>query len=352
MLLHHFILRRLYYEIINSLFMNPLFQTGLKTIKPYLRWVVLGATLFFIAAALKTHWQEVVATEVNAASWACLVMALGVTLLAHIWSGWVWHWILQSVNIHQGGVWGVQVYLKTNIAKYLPGNVWHFYGRVRAVQALGVDLGTSILSVVLEPLLMAASALMLAILSDGHAWVLRLAILAVVLVGVHPKVLNPLLKKLTKSKLAQTPPHAPMNSTELEEMPHASTGLTRYPWQPLLGEFGFVSLRGVGFVLALLAFEPLTWGQVPVAMSAFGLAWLLGLVIPGAPGGIGVFEAAMIALLDQTFAPGALLGSIAAYRLVNTLAEAGGAGLIWLDSHHAFLPKTDVSIPPGQAMNS
>jgi glycosyltransferase 2 family protein len=186
--------------------MPTFFQQRLNAIKPFLRWVVLGGTLFFIAAALKTHWQEVVTTQISAASWACLVMALGVTLLAHIWSGWVWHWILQSVNIHQGGVWGVQVYLRTNIAKYLPGNVWHFYGRVRAVQALSVDLGTSVLSVVLEPLLMAAAALMLAILSDGHAWFLRLTILAIVLAGVHPKLLNPILKKLTKAKLTQAKP--------------------------------------------------------------------------------------------------------------------------------------------------
>jgi len=48
----------------------------------------------------------------------------------------------------------VQIYLQTNIAKYLPGNVWH-YGRISAVKA-GVSGSAATLSVLLEPLLMAA----------------------------------------------------------------------------------------------------------------------------------------------------------------------------------------------------
>jgi len=52
----------------------------------------------------------------------------------------------------------VQIYLQTNIAKYLPGNVWHYYGRISAAVKAGVSGSAATLSVLLEPLLMAAAA--------------------------------------------------------------------------------------------------------------------------------------------------------------------------------------------------
>jgi hypothetical protein len=77
---------------------------------------------------------------------------------------------------------------------------------------------------------------------------------------------------------------------------------------------------------------PLLPEQILPLLGGFSLAWVLGLVIPGAPGGIGVFEATAIALLGTQLSPGVVIGGVTLYRLVSTLAEAGGAGLAWLDS--------------------
>jgi uncharacterized membrane protein YbhN (UPF0104 family) len=87
----------------------------------------------------------------------------------------------------------------------------------------------------------------------------------------------------------------------------------------------------MGFLVTFLAIHAIEPGQIPLLISVFSLAWLLGLVIPGAPGGIGVFEATAIALLDQTISPAVLLSVVALYRLISILAEAAGAGLAWLD---------------------
>jgi hypothetical protein len=53
-------------------------------LKPYLRWVILGGTLFFLAKAFKEHWQEVAAIRINTAGWITLVAAFLITLTAHI----------------------------------------------------------------------------------------------------------------------------------------------------------------------------------------------------------------------------------------------------------------------------
>ncbi|MBF2000558.1 MAG: flippase-like domain-containing protein [Synechococcales cyanobacterium M58_A2018_015] len=295
--------------------------------KPYLRWMILGATLFFVGSALWHHWSEVAALRLDWTGWITLGIALVVTLLAHIWSGWVWGWILQALNQPVRSFWSVSVYLQTNIAKYLPGNVWHFYGRVMAAKTAGVSLTAATVSVLLEPLLMAAAALIIALTNAGHNALLQGFILMTVLLALHPRFLNPLLQLAArlkgKSQLA-------VANSPLSTVSPPPTVLLRYPLRPLLGEIGFVALRGTGFALTLFSLTPLPFYQLPAVFSAFSVAWMLGLVIPGAPGGIGVFEATAIALLRSSFAPGIILGSVALYRVVSTLAEVLGAGLAWI----------------------
>ena len=142
----------------------------LAKIKPYLRWFILGGTLFFLAATVKDRWQEVTTVKVNSQGWLMLAAALAVTICAHIWSGWVWTWILTAFKQSLGIGEGIRVYLVTNIAKYLPGNIWHFYGRIEVVARKGGSKGAATLSVLLEPLLMAAAALLIGLVSNALGW--------------------------------------------------------------------------------------------------------------------------------------------------------------------------------------
>lgn len=294
--------------------------------------MILGGTLFFLAKALKDHWQEVALIRIDAAGWATLAIALGVTLLAHIWSGWVWTWILHELNQPVTTSQFVQVYLKTNLAKYLPGNVWHYYGRIEAAKTAGVAPSAAILSVLLEPLLMAAAALVMAMLATQSFSAffsvtlqgLPILGLATVLIAVHPRFLNMAIRFVGRLKLKAT--GATPAQTDAFQV-------KQYPLRPLLGHLGFLGLRGTGFLLTLLALLPLELSQIPLLLGAFSIAWLLGMVIPGAPGGLGVFEATALALLGQRFSPGLIISAIALYRLVSILAEAAGAGLAYLDEH-------------------
>ena len=106
--------------------------------------------------------------------------------------------------------------------------------------------------------------------------------------------------------------------------------LARYPVKPLLGEMGFVLGRSLGFVLTVMALMPVSLADCPVLMSAFCFAWLLGLVVPGAPGGVGIFEAAATALLSGYLPIGVIVGSVVCYRMMGTLAELVGAVIFWL----------------------
>lgn len=296
-----------------------------------LRWLILGVTLFFLAKALKDNWAEVIAIQVDAVGWAILSIATGVTLLAHIWGGWIWTWILKELNQSVPSGEFIQVYLKTNMAKYLPGNVWHYYGRIVAAKNANIPAGAATLSVLLEPLLMVAAALIMIVVcgsqfADAHSnvsvQILQLLSLAVVLGTVHPRFLNRGICFVYKLKVKRS---------AVTTQPSIPFKVKRYPLLPLLGELGFLILRGTGFILTVFALTPLNVSQLPLLLGAFSFAWLLGLVVPGAPGGLGVFEATAIALLQHRFPSAMIISAIAFYRLISIMAETAGAALASLD---------------------
>ena len=318
-----------------------------KQAKQILRWAIWGAALFFIVHTLISYWPEIrqLALRANGGKWLALGCAM--TLVAHCWAGWVWHWLLQDWGLRLGGLWAVRVYLLTNVAKYLPGNVWHFVGRVRAVQNAGGALGQSVVSVVAEPLVMAVAALGMGVVFGWLGWILSVMGFgldgasnvsamglwwclglsvgwAIALYLLHPDRLNPRLQQMSRLRLRSLTEEPPKEESVLK--------LERYPVRPLLGEMGFVLGRSLGFVAVVMALTPVSLTDCPVLISAFCLAWLLGLVVPGAPGGVGIFEATATALLSGHLPIGVIVGSVVCYRMMGTLAELMGAVVFWVQA--------------------
>ncbi|MEH1765747.1 MAG: lysylphosphatidylglycerol synthase domain-containing protein [Nostoc sp.] len=303
--------------------------------KQFFRWIILGGTLFFLGKALKDNWSEVTAIRIDDVGWAIMAIATGITLLAHTWAGWIWTWILQELNQPVSSPQFIQVYLKTNIAKYLPGNIWHHYGRIVAAKNANIPTGAATLSVLLEPLLMLAAALIIIVLCSSQfapanttlvIRILQLLSLAVVLCAIHPWFLNPVIRFLYRLKAKKS---------ATSSKPTVPFSLKSYPLRPLLGELGFMGLRATGFILTISALGSLNANQIPLLLGAFSCAWLLGFVVPGAPGGLGVFEATAYELLRHHFPAALVFSAIALYRLISILAETVGAMLAWLDERLA-----------------
>ncbi|AKG23740.1 lysylphosphatidylglycerol synthase domain-containing protein [Calothrix sp. 336/3] len=298
--------------------------------KQSLRWLILGGTLFFLATAVKQHWQEVAAIRIDILGWVILIIATGVTLLAHTWAGWVWTWVLKELNQSVNTPEFIQVYLKTNIAKYVPGNIWHHYGRIVAARNANISIGIATISVLIEPLLMAAAALILVILLGNNLThlnnsiltrILQITGLIVILGVIHPRFFNPIISWLQSWK-----------SRKSVNQNIETVSLGRYPLIPLVGELAFILLRSIGFILTFTALTPIKISDIPILLGAFSFSWLLGFIVPGAPGGLGVFEATAIALLQNHFSAGIIISATGLYRLVSILSESLGASVAWLDA--------------------
>ncbi|MEK0193166.1 MAG: UPF0104 family protein [Oscillatoriales cyanobacterium] len=328
-------------------------QVAKSRLKPYLRYCILGGTFLFIAQAFVTHWQEVANIRIAARSFPLLAIALGSTLFSLIFVGWVWMLILREFRQRVNAAWAIQVFLKTNIAKYLPGNIWHFWGRILDAKKAGISPQVATLSVLLEPLLMAAAGILIGLLCfDKINWFLRIVAGAAIFTAIHPRILNPIVLFVEKLKLKKQdgknlnsgesaaegmnfPTESSSNLAKIKSSVKSghkiNLPIKRYPLVPLIGQMCFIGLRGSGFVLTVMALNPVNFNDIPNLFGAFCFAFVVGLVVPGAPGGMGVFEATAIALLGDRYSTGIILSAVALYRIISILADVSGAFLVKLD---------------------
>ncbi|MGB8702870.1 MAG: hypothetical protein WCD18_25925 [Thermosynechococcaceae cyanobacterium] len=296
----------------------------------FMRWGILGLSSAFLIKTLRDNWADVSALHLQAGAWFYVGLALVIAIAAQLWSAVVWGFILSLLRHPVPRRWAIITLLKNTPAKYIPGSIWHLYGRVRAAQKRGIGLEFATLSVMLEPLFVMAGALGLALWHRSASSPLIFC-LACILLAVHPRVLNRLWRVLRKFQGKD-----------------ASTGALRhYPASALLGALAFMGLRSITFICVVLAFTPITWELLRPLMSGFSFAWLLSLIVPS-PGGLGVFEASALKVLDTYLSPGLLLGCVTVYRLVTISAELIGAGVAYLvnegESRHR--PKPESSLLP------
>ena len=305
-------------------------------------WITL-ASLGFVMAALLGNARPLLQLGLDPQGWLWLVLGLGFSLLSVVVNGLAWTVLLRWLGLRPRWEASVSHFMGTNLRKFLPGGIWHLAARVQALRrgTGGVELpqsaARSLLVVVLEPLLAAIAALALVALGG---WQGGLGLAALLPLGLlNPRWLQPLLGRLERRKARDltvelggelADPEAAALAAGATEPP-----LPGYPWPPLLAQLAFVLLRFAGFACCVWAFDlqlSLPW---TTWLSGFALAWTVGLVVPGAPGGLGVFEAVLLLRLGGGLTAAPLLAVALSYRLVATLGDVLASLLADLDARLA-----------------
>jgi uncharacterized membrane protein YbhN (UPF0104 family) len=279
----------------------------------------------FLLAALLGHGRQLLQLSLDGQGWCWLLLGVGLSLLSLVANSMAWGMCLRWLGHEPRWLAAIVLYLSSNLRKYLPGGVWHLLARLQALKAkpdhdapvLAQPLSTpqALVAVLLDPLLAAVAALALVWLGGWQAG-LGLLCLAPLLL-LLPRWLNPLMQRLEQQRARQLVQRGLLEETT-EALP---TALVGYPWQPLVAELGFVLVRFSGFACCVQAFDlsfALGWGGW---LAGFAIAWTAGLVVPGAPGGLGVFEAVLLLRLAAVVPEAPLLAVAISYRLVSTLAD-------------------------------
>ncbi len=299
-------------------------------------WVSL-LSLGFVLAALVSHGRQLLQFSLDPQGWLWLLLGVGLNVLSLVVNGLAWGVILRWRGLRPRWLEVVMLYVSTNLRKFLPGGIWHLASRVQALRGaeapLAAPLSTpqALVVTLLDPLLAAVAALALVALGGWQNGLGLLALLPLVL--LRPRWLNPLLQRLERKRARDLG-----LTQEMEREAAASAGtppVNGYPWPPLLVELAFVLLRFAGFLCCVLAFDLQLNLDVFTWLAGFALAWTLGLVVPGAPGGLGVFETVLLLRLGLVLPEAPLLAVALSYRLMVTVADLLGAGLVNLDQRLA-----------------
>lgn len=187
----------------------------------------------------------------------------------------------------------ISVYGRSNILKYLPSNVLHFAGRYAMLLARGFAHRAIVASTITEHALLVTAALALAILfgapvllqnlaetGDQESLVIVLAIAAAVglIAGTWFLFARGLRERAT-SVLASG---GLMVATTLVYLVY------------------FLALGGIATALAGVAGSPVGGSEYFTITGILSAAFIVGLVTPGAPAGLGVREAIMILAFQAT----------------------------------------------------
>ena len=94
-----------------------------------------------------------------------------------------------------------------------------------------------------------------------------------------------------------------------------------FPTKALILEIGFVLSKFMGFYICLNTFYASNTLNFIFLLLIFSLSWSLGLVVPAAPGGVGVFEACLLLFVGKNIPQNMIIISLVYFRVISTSAD-------------------------------
>ncbi|MET4574095.1 uncharacterized membrane protein YbhN (UPF0104 family) [Stenotrophomonas rhizophila] len=236
-------------------------------------------------------------------------------------SAFAWMRMLRSCGVHRP--WGQLATIMglTQLGKYLPGNVAQHIGRLSMSLKAGIPAVPFTTTVVSESLLAILAAVFFGALACalGGAQVVATGVLA----DTAPEHLLPLLL-LASIALIGIVAASPRLINRIAVRRLGSVGAPVPAARALM--LAFTCYVGNYLVLAagiwllshlLLENPPSAW----LLTGAFALSWILGFLLPGAPAGLGVREAAMLGILQAAGGGPELLPLVVGLRMSTMLGD-------------------------------
>ena len=210
----------------------------------------------------------------------------------------------------------VSFYVLTNILKYVPGGVWHFVERFNFIKKIS-NPQIALYSTLIEPYFMLSGSFLLA--SLGLIFSPLYFFLILPLLFLNRKFIFLILKILgsLKGKVFEVL-RLPNSKGQFEERINI---ISFFPTRALFLEIGFVLSKFIGFYICLNTFYASNSLNIIFLLVIFSLSWSLGLVVPAAPGGVGVFEACLLLFVGKSIPQNIIIISLVYFRVISTSAD-------------------------------
>ena len=210
----------------------------------------------------------------------------------------------------------VSFYVLTNILKYVPGGIWHFVERFNFIKKIS-NPQIALYSTLIEPYFMLSGSFLLALLGVIFSPLYFFLILP--LLFLNRKLIYLVLKRLgaLKGKVFEVL-GLPITKDQFEKRINI---ISFFPFRALLLEVAFILTKFIGFYICLITFYSSNTLNIIFLLVIFSLAWSLGLVVPAAPGGVGVFEACLLFFINRNIPQNTILVILIYYRVISTSAD-------------------------------
>lgn len=219
------------------------------------------------------------------------------------------------------------IYLKSNIAKYLPGNVAHYVGRNVLGKKIGVKQSSILMATIFEVICLSVFNILFALVMSFQntqnfisrlvaeqrmfvdSPILIMIVLIILMIGIcvlvkyRKKIAHFLTKEVVLTVIKTIPIY-------------------------------IATIMVTALMLTLIFFAilnmPINYASVA---SANSLSWLAGYIVPGAPGGIGIREVVLVWLLEAECLPELVILAAVLLRICVIFGDSlSFLGAVFMDS--------------------
>ncbi len=274
------------------------------------------SSIIFVSYTVFKNFEKINQTTIDNFLFSSFVAGFLISLLSLFINAFAWKKLLVWLGYTDNNINIIHLFLRTNLLKYLPGGLWHFLERFR-VLSNSIAPSKAFSSVLLEPFLMLAAALFLAPISSLHD--IRSLLFFIPSIFLARRLRGALLMQLGAMKLLQFKKLGARLDLSQESLV-AINPSSPYPLYSFLIELLFIILRFSAFWFCLKAFSIEESLSLFEWLSLFSISWAVGLVVPSAPGGVGVFESCAL-LIGRGVPQDSMVLALLFYRLIVSSAD-------------------------------
>jgi uncharacterized membrane protein YbhN (UPF0104 family) len=252
--------------------------------------------IVFVIIRMRTYWLELDFSKVTFMAWLSVATFAIIYGLSNLFLTSAWRQILNHLGVAISQPKSIKIYGISQLAKYLPGNIFHLAGR----QALGVAAG-----------------LPNSTLAKSTLWELGLLVTTAILFSALTlPIMVPSLPVLTSILML-------IGSTWIAAGIFTKLGRKQIA-KALIRQVAFLAVSAGMFAALLSVISQTTvipmqaW---PTIGGAYVVAWLAGLITPGAPAGVGVRELVLLLLLKGAVQEADLLVAILLGRFITVTGD-------------------------------
>lgn len=297
--------------------------------------VRVGFVLLAVALggyAIADEWSQVRAGIAGLGA-AVVAGAFGLVLLSLLASMLEWRALLTAAGSRVPLAPASRIFFVGQVGKYLPGAVWPVLAQMELGQAQRIPRRRSATVAVITILVSLAAGLIVAAIctlagltgstTAGYGWAFIAA--PVLLVTLHPRVLNPAIDRLLR--LARRP---------AQEVPLSGRAVVSATLWAVL----YWVLNGLSVWMLAVRLGAPDGRTFLLATGGFAFAWCAGFLVVLAPAGAGVREVVLVASLSPVLDTGKATAVALASRLLTTIADLLAAGLAgWLGRGRRSVPE-------------